>query len=170
MFKAALITLLVVATQADEMCDHDGHYLHGYCYWFAPLKEYGTWSDAGRDCRYLSPKAHLYRPSSLEQQENVTSLLMSQYNMNNTENWYWAIDFNKLLDGVQWLNTDFSVPKYDQMNDAESDGLCGLLMYSEDVMTLLQGPGDCGVHDVKAICQKKMCSTPIIDIIEDGPR
>jgi len=159
MLKAALITLLVgVATQADAMqpiCKNGGHYQEGYCYWFAPLKVHGSWSDAGRDCRHLSPNTHLFRPSSQQQQDGVIRLLMTQYNISLQSNWVWAIDFNKLLDGVQWLNTDFSVPKYNTINDETDDELCGVLV-SHRNNTMKQLPADCAM-EVKAICQKKVC-------------
>jgi len=159
MLKAALITLLVgVANQAGAMqpiCKNDGLYQEGYCYWFAPLKVHGSWSEAGRDCRHLSPNTHLYRPSSQQQQDDVIMLLKSQYNISLPSNWLWAIDYNKLLDGVQWLNTDFSVPKYNTIND-ESDALCGVLEYSGN-NTMKQKQIDCAANGIKAICQKKVC-------------
>jgi len=153
------ILLLVLGTlhQSDATqptCKKDGVYLAGYCYWFAPLRAHGSWADAGADCRQLSQRTHLYRPSSQEQQAELASLM---HNISLSNNTAWAIDYNKLLNGARWLHTDFSVPKYNTINNHVQNGSCGVLAYANNGLDLVQQARECDVGSVRAICQKKMC-------------
>jgi len=164
MFRAALTTLLVCAaalsvSDADPLCKNDGFFINGYCYWLAPLKVIGSWSDAGRDCRYLN--AHLFRPSSQENMEDISSLIIHHYNTSEGSNEWWAIDSNLLLDPDQWLNTDFSVPRYNTIHPRDfpyTEGYnCGVLRMDGN-NTAEQYPTECE-SDMKALCQKKVCAS-----------
>jgi len=127
----------------------------GHCFYFA--SDDSTWLEAGEHCRSFGRMAHLFRPESQELQDAVFDLMTAQ-NIILPANHSWAMDYNKLLNAEDWIQTDFQAPSYVTINESDASRRCGVLQPTGDGAGLVQGavPYDAGT--VRAICQKKSCA------------